>query len=87
MMGTLMKRSERLEMVKKVVDDFERRKAEALAVARKHLVGVDNRQLTCPSVSELCQKVNDYRALADVAREQGDPVHFMAGLLAAGKQL
>jgi hypothetical protein len=63
------------------------RPAEALAVARKYLVGVDNRQLTCPSVSELCQKVSDYRALADVAREQGDPVHFMAGLLAAGKQL
>jgi hypothetical protein len=62
------------------------RPAEALDVARKHLVGVDNRQLTCPSVSELCQKVSDYQALADVARQQGDPVHFMAGLLAAGKQ-
>ena len=28
---------------------------------------------------------DDYRTLAEVAREQGDPVHFMAGLLAAGK--
>jgi hypothetical protein len=63
------------------------RPAEALAIARKYLVGVDNRQLTCPSVSELCQKADDYQALADVARRQGDAVHFMAGLLAAGKQL
>lgn len=59
------------------------RPAEALAVARKHLSGPESRRLTCPSIAELCQKVRDYRTLADVAREQGDPVHFMAGLLAA----
>jgi hypothetical protein len=56
---------------------------EALAVARKHLAGADGRQLTCPSLSELCQKVRDYRTLAEVAREHGDPVHFLAGLLGA----
>jgi hypothetical protein len=61
------------------------RPKEALAVARKHLASADGRQLSCPGVAELCQKVNDYRTLAEVAREQGDPVHFMAGLLAAGK--
>jgi len=32
-----MKRIERLEMVKKVVDDFERRKAEALAVSERRV--------------------------------------------------
>ena len=36
-MGSVMKRSERLEMVKKVVDDFERRKAEALAAAERRV--------------------------------------------------
>ena len=36
-MGDSMKRSERLEMVKKVVDDFERRKAEALAAAERRV--------------------------------------------------
>jgi hypothetical protein len=61
------------------------RPAEALAVARKHLLGPHSHQLTCPSVAELCQKVNDFRTLAEVAREQGDPVHFMAGLLGAKK--
>lgn len=32
-----MKRSERLEMVKKVADDFERRKAEALATCERRV--------------------------------------------------
>jgi hypothetical protein len=59
------------------------RPEEALAVARKHLARVNHR-LTCPSVSELCQKVRDYRTLAEVAREQGDVVHFLAGVLAGG---
>jgi hypothetical protein len=59
------------------------RAPEALAVARKYLAGSDGRQLTCPGISELCQKVGDYRTLAEVAREHGDPVHFLAGLLAA----
>jgi len=36
-MGSVMKRSERLKMVKKVVDDFERRKAEALAAAERRV--------------------------------------------------
>jgi hypothetical protein len=59
------------------------RPVEALAVARRHLAGVD-RRMSCPSLSELCQKANDYRTLAEVAREQGDPVHFVAGLIAGG---
>lgn len=58
------------------------RHAEALAVARRYLAAVDNRQLGCPSITELCQKTHDYQTLAEVAREQGDPVHFLAGLLA-----
>jgi hypothetical protein len=57
------------------------RPKEALAVARKHLVNADGRQLTCPGVVELAQQVGDYRMLADAAREKGDAVHFLAGLL------
>jgi tetratricopeptide (TPR) repeat protein len=59
------------------------RPTEALAVARKYLAAVDNRPLSCPSIAELCRKAGDYRTLAEVAREQGDPVHFLAGLLAS----
>jgi hypothetical protein len=61
------------------------RDKEALAVARKHLASVDERRLTCPGIVELCQKVGDYRALAEVSRAQDNAVHFLAGLIAAGK--
>ena len=59
--------------------------AEALAVAREFLGKVDDKQLTCPPMTELCRRLNDYRSLAEVSRERGDPVHFVAGLIAAGK--
>jgi hypothetical protein len=61
------------------------RPAEALAVSRKYLAAIDPRRLTCPGITELCQKTGDYRTLAGAAREQGDVVHFLAGLLAAQK--
>jgi hypothetical protein len=59
-----------------------KRPAEALAVARRHLMGATGQPLSCPGVAELCQRAGDYAALAEVAREQGDPVHYLAGLLA-----
>lgn len=58
------------------------RAAEALAVARRYLTRADQQRLSCPSIAELCRRAQDYQALAEVAREQGDPVHFVAGLLA-----
>jgi hypothetical protein len=59
------------------------RPTEALEVARKHLAATDGQPISCPTVSELCQRTGDYRALAEVARQQGDPVNFVAGLIAA----
>jgi hypothetical protein len=56
---------------------------EALGVARRHLAAADGRQISCPSIGELCQRAKNYRMLADVAREQGDAVHFVAGLIEA----
>jgi hypothetical protein len=61
------------------------RPKEALAVAGKYLVTADNRRLSCPSITELCQKTNDYQTLVNAARQQGDPIHFLAGLLASQK--
>src|SRR5439155_2977649 len=55
------------------------RPAEALAVARRHLANTDDRRLTCPTVAELCQRTRDYRTLAEVAREQNNPIHYLAG--------
>jgi hypothetical protein len=60
------------------------RPAQALTVARRYLASADDRALTCPSIPELCQRLNDYRTLAEVAREQDNPVHYVAGLIAAG---
>ena len=59
---------------------------EAVAVARKHLAqaAAEGRQLSCPGLSELCQRYRAYDTLAEVAREQGDVVHFLAGRIAAG---
>ena len=59
------------------------RPKEALAVARKWLADPEGRQLSCPGVNELCQKLGDYGTLAETARAQGDPVHYLAGLIAA----
>jgi hypothetical protein len=43
----------------------------------------DERMLSCPNLYELCQKANDYAALAAAARQREDPVHYLAGLIAA----
>ena len=59
------------------------RPAEALAVAKRYLARSDNPRPACPSITELCRLTHDYRALADLARDRGDAVHFMAGILAA----
>jgi hypothetical protein len=59
------------------------RPAEALTLARRYLANAEEGRLSCPNVVELCQRTRDYRALAEIAREQGNPVHFMAGLIAS----
>jgi hypothetical protein len=58
------------------------RPKEALALAREYLAQAESSSLTCPGLPELCQRAGDYAALAEVARQNGDPVHFLAGLLA-----
>ncbi len=62
------------------------RPQEALAVARQYLAGADERRIRCPGIVDLCQRVQDFRTLAEVAREQNNPVHFVAGLIAAAKK-
>jgi len=59
------------------------RPAEALAIAKRFLAKSDSTRSSCPSIAELCRQTRDYGTLAQVAREQGDPVHFLAGLIAA----
>lgn len=60
---------------------------EALKVAQQFLAGpeVQTRQLSCPSLNELCQRFRAYDLLSQVARDLNDPVFYLAGLLAARK--
>lgn len=62
------------------------RPAEALAVARRYLANEDSRGLSCPGLTELCERAHDFQTLTEVARERGDSVHFLAGLLALGRK-
>lgn len=56
---------------------------EAVDVAAKYLVQSDERQLTCPGVVELCVRAGRYETLAELARQHENPVHYLAGLIAA----
>lgn len=58
------------------------RKDEAVATAKKHLVG-EMRPLSCPSVYELCQQEGDYGGLSEAARQRADGVNYLAALIAA----
>jgi hypothetical protein len=62
------------------------RPRQALEIARRHLADFRDRRLSCPSIQELCQRVQDYETLAAVARENGDAVNFVAGLISAQKR-
>ncbi|MCZ2340582.1 MAG: hypothetical protein LC104_02150 [Bacteroidales bacterium] len=59
------------------------RPADALAAAKEFLPTTDDRQLTCPSVTELARQLGDFATLADAARTRSDPVNYLAGLIAA----
>jgi hypothetical protein len=61
------------------------RSKEALAVARQNFKNNDGRPMICPTTTELCQRASDYQTLAEVAREQADPVNYLAGLLLTRK--
>lgn len=58
------------------------RPAEALDISRKYLAANAEGRHTCPSFVELCQQTKSYQALAEVSREQGNPINFTAALLA-----
>jgi hypothetical protein len=58
------------------------RPAEALEISRKYLTEPREMRYSCPSFVELCQQTHSYDALAEVAKEQGNPVNFAAALLA-----
>jgi hypothetical protein len=71
--------------VEAVVNLFVRlgREREALALVAKHLPEAADGELGCPSATELARRVKDYAAVADLAKQRGDAVSYLAGLIAA----
>ena len=55
----------------------------ALAVAREFLADADEGSTSCPGVMELARRAADYDALATQAMAKGDPVSYLASLIAA----
>ncbi len=55
---------------------------DALAIAQQYLSEADDRHLSCPGVTELARRAKDYTSLAEAARGKGDPVSYLAGLIA-----
>lgn len=54
---------------------------EAFAVAREFLTQVDEGQLLCPGPLELAYRRRDFAAMADIAADRGDTVHYLAARL------
>lgn len=61
------------------------RQQDALATARKFLSHVSDGRLSCPNLVELCQQTLSFGTLAEVARENNNPVNFLAGLIGTAK--
>src|SRR5262249_40667629 len=59
------------------------REQDALEAVRKYLAPLGDIRTSCPSLVELVQKTKRYDVLAEVARQQGNAVNFVAGLIAA----
>lgn len=62
------------------------RLSQALELARRHLTQADHRSLLCPNIFDLCVRARDYDTLLEVARQQNNPVYYLAGLLAARQE-
>lgn len=58
------------------------REQDALQVVRKYIVPLGEVRLSCPNLVELVQQTKRFDVLAEVAREQGNAVNFVAGLIA-----
>ena len=54
---------------------------EAIDAFRRYLAEVAPEHLSCPPLPQLCQMAGDFDQLKDVARQQADPLSYMAGVI------
>jgi hypothetical protein len=59
---------------------------EAIDEASERLAGFPDAALSCPGVAELCQRAGRLDRLAEIARAQGNMVHFLAAQLDESKR-
>ena len=58
------------------------RPVDALEAVRKYLTPMGELRLSCPNLVELVQQTKRFDVLAEVAKEQGNAVNYLAGLIA-----
>ena len=54
---------------------------DALNAFRRYLIDAAPDDLSCPSLLQLCQMAGDFEQLKDVAKQQKDPLSYMAGVI------
>lgn len=54
---------------------------DAIAAFRRYLIDIPPENLSCPSLLQLCQMAGDFEQLKQVAKQQSDPLSYMAGIL------
>jgi hypothetical protein len=59
------------------------RHGDAITAFRRYLSDVAPEDLSCPSLLQLCQMAGDFEQLKEVAKQQGDPLSYLAALIQA----
>ncbi len=57
---------------------------DAIRAFRRYLIDVAPEGLSCPSLLQLCQMAGDFEQLKQVAKQQSDPLSYMAALIQEG---
>ena len=57
------------------------RSDDAINAFRRYLMGAAPEDLSCPSLLQLCQMARDFEQLREVAKQQSDPLSYLAALV------
>lgn len=57
------------------------RYGDAISAFRRYLLDAAPDELSCPSLVQLCQMAGDFEQLTDVAKQQGDALSYLAGVV------
>ena len=54
---------------------------DAIKAFRRYLIDAAPEGLSCPSLLQLCQMAGDFEQLKQVAKQQRDPLSYLAALI------